>query len=149
MWDLSWTGIKLTSPALAGFFTTEPPGKPDKFVFERDFHQVQNSRLAGFHTPALPLLLECYKDVVPLSSHSYPFLMSFWCNPFACFSVCKYLFPPLFDFKIFFSQLVLSNLIMMYLGIFFIFLYLGLVEILGILSLWFSLNLKKYWPLFL
>ena len=38
---------------------------------------------------------------------------------------------------------------MMYLGIFFIFLYLGLVEILGILSLWFSLNLKKYWPLFL
>ena len=27
-----------------------------KFVFERDFHRVQNSRLAEFHTPALPLL---------------------------------------------------------------------------------------------
>ena len=34
MWDLSRPGIEPVSPALAGgFFTTEPPGKPDDFPF--------------------------------------------------------------------------------------------------------------------
>ena len=33
MWDPPISGIKLISPALAGgFFTTEPPGKPDTFI---------------------------------------------------------------------------------------------------------------------
>ena len=35
MWDLSGSGIKFMSPALAGrFFTTEPPGKPSRIIFK-------------------------------------------------------------------------------------------------------------------
>jgi len=35
MWDLPGSGIEPVSPALAsGFFTTEPPGKPQYYIFE-------------------------------------------------------------------------------------------------------------------
>ena len=35
MWGLLRSGIEPVSPALAsGFFTTEPPGKPQYYIFE-------------------------------------------------------------------------------------------------------------------
>ena len=36
LWDFSGSGIEPVSPALAGrFFTTEPPGKPKKYIFKQ------------------------------------------------------------------------------------------------------------------
>jgi len=43
MWDLSESGIKLMSPALAGgFFLTEPPGKPwDSIDLKTNYQKVK------------------------------------------------------------------------------------------------------------
>ena len=48
MWDLPRPGIEPVSPALAdGFFTTEPPGKPKRELFE-SFHMEQAALLSVY-----------------------------------------------------------------------------------------------------
>ena len=62
MWELPGSGIKPTSTALAGgFLTSEPPGKPPKFLFLQNLHFSNN--MLSWPNP-LVYLLETLFDFV-------------------------------------------------------------------------------------